>query len=74
MAKLKAIFDRFDLSGEGTLRGSEVEQALLYMERPIDSVQVNAWLTRLKDSEATVDFPEFVSQYSVSRAAPLILR
>jgi Ca2+-binding EF-hand superfamily protein len=64
VAKLKSVFDRFDTSSEGRLGGSQIEQLLLYMNRPVDSVQVNAWLLRLKDSETKIDFPEFVGQYS----------
>lgn len=65
MAKLKSVFDRFDSESQGRLRGAQVEQLLLYMNRPVDSVQVNTWLNRLKDTDTAVDFPEFVGQYSV---------
>jgi hypothetical protein len=41
VAKLKAVFDRFDGRKDGQLTGEQVEQALLYMNRPVDSVQVN---------------------------------
>jgi len=64
VAKLKAIFDRFDSEKEGRLSGAGVEQALLYMNRPVDSAAVNAWLLRLKDRGLKIEFPEFVSQYS----------
>ena len=40
VAKLKAVFDRFDRDKEGRLNGVCVEQALVYMNRPVDSVQV----------------------------------
>lgn len=41
VAKLKAIFDRFDSSpSTGLLSGAQVEQALIYMNRPIDSAAV----------------------------------
>ena len=40
IAKLKAIFDKFDTTGDGLLNASEVEQALVYMNRPVDSVAV----------------------------------
>jgi hypothetical protein len=40
VAKLKSVFDRFDASGSGKLSGVEVEQALVYMHRPVDSAQV----------------------------------
>ena len=41
-----------------------VEQALLYMDRPIDSAEVNSWLNKLKDRNVKIDFTEFVAQYS----------
>lgn len=89
MAKLKSVFDRFDTASDGRLTGSQIEQLLLYMNRPVDSVQVhttavlfvfaessivlllcgqqvNTWLLKLKDNALAIDFPEFVSQYSVS--------
>jgi hypothetical protein len=40
VAKLKAVFDRFDYEKDGRLRGESVEQALVYMNRPVDSNQV----------------------------------
>ena len=40
MAKLKAVFDRFDTSESGQLSGAQVEQALVYMGRPVDSADV----------------------------------
>lgn len=64
VAKLKAIFDRFDTNQDGLISGSQVEQLLLYMNRPIDSVQVNRWINVLKDSNKEIEFPEFVGQYS----------
>ena len=67
VAKLKSVFDRFDSAAQGCLRGAQIEQLLLYMNRPVDSVQVNSWLTALKDSDEAIDFPEFVGQYSVRR-------
>jgi hypothetical protein len=66
VAKLKSIFDRFDASSVGRLSGAQVEQMLVYMNRPIESVQVREWLLKLKEKEDTVEFPEFVAQYSVS--------
>ena len=67
VAKLKSIFDRFDSSSEGRLSGAQAEQMLVYMGRPVDSAQVRAWLDRMKDREQTVEFPDFVAQYTVSR-------
>lgn len=64
VAKLKAIFDRFDTNQDGLITGTQVEQLLLYMNRPIDSVQVNKWLNGLKDADKSIEFPEFVGQYS----------
>ena len=64
IAKLKAIFDRFDQTGSGKLSGIAVENVLLYMNRPIDSVQVNLWINKLKDEGLSVDFIEFVTKYS----------
>ena len=64
VAKLKAVFDRFDVSKEGRLTGAQIEQLLVYMNRPVDSAPVNLWLTRMKDASETVEFPEFVSKYS----------
>ena len=64
VAKLKAIFDRFDSDNEGVLDGVRVEQALLYMDRPVDSVEVNSWINKLKDRRVKIDFTEFVAQYS----------
>jgi Ca2+-binding EF-hand superfamily protein len=65
VAKLKSIFDRFDAKSVGRLNGAEVEQMLVYMNRPVGSVQVHEWLQRLKDKEDAIEFPEFVAQYSV---------
>ena len=68
VAKLKAVFDRFDRDKEGRLNGACVEQALVYMNRPVDSVQVKEWLDRLKTDRDTpsgyLEFPEFVCQYT----------
>eukprot|EP01038_Epipyxis_sp_PR26KG_P008402 gene8402-11360_t len=64
VAKLKVIFDRFDDLKEGRITGNQVEQLLLYMNRPIDSYHVNSWLNKLKNSNVKIDFIEFVSQYS----------
>ena len=49
VAKLKAVFDRFDRDKEGRLTGIATEQALVYMNRPVDSVQVGwpVWKYRL---------------------------
>ena len=67
MAKLKSIFDRFDADSAGRLSGAQVEQMLVYMNRPVDSVQVRDWLQKLKeDTLDRIEFPEFVAQYSVS--------
>lgn len=66
MAKLKSIFDRFDASSLGRLSGAQVEQMLVYMNRPVESVQVREWLLKLKEKEDSIEFPEFVAQYSVS--------
>ena len=66
MAKLKSIFDRFDALSSGRLTGVQVEQMLVYMNRPVESVQVAAWLQKLKENEDTIEFPEFVAQYSVN--------
>ncbi len=40
VAKLKSVFDRFDTASDGRLTGSQIEQLLLYMNRPVDSAQV----------------------------------
>lgn len=65
MAKLKSIFDRFDALSSGRLTGVQVEQMLVYMNRPVESAQVAAWMQKLKDNEDKIEFPEFVAQYSV---------
>jgi Ca2+-binding EF-hand superfamily protein len=65
VAKLKSIFDRFDNKSVGKLTGTQVEQMLVYMNRPIDSAQVQTWILKLKDSDDSIEFPEFVAQYSV---------
>lgn len=64
VAKLKAIFDRFDTNQDGLITGTQVEQLLLYMNRPIDSVQVSRWVNGLKEADRSIEFPEFVGQYS----------
>lgn len=68
VSKLKTIFDKFaeqgDRGGEDRMNGSQLEQALLYMDRPVDSAQVNDWLTELKSNSAGITFSEFVSGYS----------
>lgn len=61
---MKAVFDRFDKTKDGKLSAQEVEQALLYMNRPVDAAEVNSWLLRLKDDDIRIDFTEFVGQYS----------
>lgn len=66
VAKLKSIFDRFDSQSNGRLNGAQIEQMLIYMNRPVESVQVRAWLQCLKEKEDSIEFPEFVAQYSVS--------
>ena len=67
VAKLKAIFDRFvTTEDDGSISGETVEQILVYMNRPIDSVEVNKWLTALKDSGEKLLFSAFVLQYCVS--------
>ena len=40
MAKLKCVFDKFDSEKQGKLSGSQVEQLLVYMNRPVDSAAV----------------------------------
>lgn len=72
MAKLKSIFDRFDALSTGRLTGIQTEQMLVYMNRPVDSVQVAAWLQKLKENDDSIEFPEFVAQYSVSSSSPLL--
>ncbi len=47
MAKLKAVFDRFDTNKLGRLNGEQVEQLLLYMNRSTDTDKVGMWLTSL---------------------------
>ena len=64
VAKLKAIFDKFDRKQSGSIGGQEVEQLLIYMDRPIDSDDVNHWINHLKDKDLTVDFADFVGKYS----------
>ena len=39
---------------------------LIYMNRPVESIQVRTWLQCLKEKEDSIEFPEFVAQYSVS--------
>jgi Ca2+-binding EF-hand superfamily protein len=46
VAKLKAIFDRFDSNKDGRLPVELVEQALVYMNRPVDSEAVSERLRR----------------------------
>jgi hypothetical protein len=64
VAKLKAIFDRFDSEKLGKLNGIQIEQMLVYMNRPVDSHAVHVWLQKLKDNETEIEFPELVAQYS----------
>jgi Ca2+-binding EF-hand superfamily protein len=40
IAKLKAVFDRFDNKQDGRIDGERVEQALLYMNRDITPTKV----------------------------------
>ena len=65
VAKLKAVFDKFDVSREGVISGVQLEQLLVFMKLPVDSSAVNKWITDLKDSGGRIEFGEFVSQYSV---------
>jgi hypothetical protein len=64
VAKLKAVFDRFDHNKDGRLTPELVEQSLVYMNRPVDSAEVAAWLDKLRDNRVLLEFPEFVAQYS----------
>lgn len=68
ISKLKAVFDKFrspeESVADDALSASQVEMALAYMKRPLDSVQVNLWLTELKAGNSRVSFPEFVSHYT----------
>lgn len=64
VAKLKAMFDKFDTDKIGKLNGVQMEQMLVYMNRPVDSNDVHAWLFKLKDNEIEIEFPEFVAQYT----------
>ena len=64
VAKLKTVFDRFDTERTGRLAASAVEQALVYMERPIEAEGASRWLSRLHEARELVDFAEFVSAYS----------
>eukprot|EP00981_Chlorochromonas_danica_P013225 scaffold5974_cov158-Ochromonas_danica.AAC.26 len=51
VAKLKAVFDRFDTDKVGRLSAEQVEQT-------------KSWINRLKSREKEVDFAEFVDEYS----------
>jgi Ca2+-binding EF-hand superfamily protein len=73
VAKLKSIFDRFDSSSLGRLNGAQVEQMLVYMNRPVESVQVRDWLLKLKEKDDAIEFPEFVAQYSVRTRLCMVL-
>ena len=42
MAKLKAVYDKFDTTKDG-LSGELVESALLYMSRSLEAPQVRHW-------------------------------
>jgi len=64
IAKLKTIFDRYDHNQLGYLSGNQIEQMLIYMNRPIASNQVKKWLETLKLTDEKVEFPDFVAQYS----------
>lgn len=65
VAKLKSIFDRFDNMKEGRLTGEQVEQMLVYMNRPLDGAAVQDWLVKMKGNESKIEFPELVAQYTV---------
>ncbi|RYG65364.1 EF-hand domain-containing protein [archaeon] len=69
MAKLKAVFDRFDLDKVGKLNGEQVEQLLLYMDRSVENEETRGWINRLKAGDKEIDFPEFVAEYSVGNQA-----
>ena len=64
IAKLKTIYDRYDHNQLGYLSGNQIEQMLIYMNRPIASNQVKQWLETLKLTNEKVEFPDFVAQYS----------
>ena len=59
VAKLKAVFDRFDPEKTGCLTGEDVEKALVYMSRPIDTQQV--WIILDNTGIAVRLFNVFVS-------------
>jgi len=73
VAKLKVVFDAFvparadadaDAGVEaGLASGQVLEQILNYMNKPVDSVDVNRWLESLKEAGRSLSFAEFVSQY-----------
>lgn len=65
MAKLKAVFDRFDLDKIGKLNGEQVEQLLLYMDRSLETEKTRNWINKLKAGDKEIDFSEFVAEYSV---------
>lgn len=58
VAKLKTVFDAFATTsnknsggvGVGLASGEAIEQMLVYMNKPIDSVDVNRWLGGLKEA------------------------
>jgi len=67
VAKLKAVFDKFDSNKTERLGGSEIEQLLLYMDRPVDASRIHDWLSDLKEKNLTIDFAEFVSKYVTNK-------
>lgn len=64
VAKLKAIFDRFDIDKYGRLNGDQVEQVLLYMNRSVETDKAKAWINNMKIKEKEIEFAEFVAEYS----------
>ena len=68
VAKLKTVFDKFSSKAAGAsedrLDGAQLEQALLYLNRPVDSAQVNDWISDVKSKGRGVTFSEFVMAYS----------
>ena len=41
-----------------------MEDLLLYMNRSIETLNVKAWINDLREKSLSIDFPNFVSQYS----------
>jgi len=65
VAKLKALFDRFDEDRIGRLNAMQIERLLHYMNRPTNLNKVQTWLLQMAKDNQQLDFAGFVNKYTL---------